>query len=225
MGVLNQLMLIVKLIRHAESEFNRRGIIQGHTNSPLSPLGKIQAELTGRWLKEHSTPKRLYTSPLKRALETAQIINAHLQIPLVEVEDFKEIKLGAWEGRPIEEVKREDPENLNLWYTEPAKAKIEGAENLHSFQKRVVKAFESIIQEEKEGEILIVAHGGTLSAIVAHVLALDMNHIWRMKFSNASVSEITFGYLVPKITLLNSTLHLCGLSDTGISIWNMKNSR
>ncbi|BAT71089.1 probable phosphoglycerate mutase [Thermosulfidibacter takaii ABI70S6] len=217
-------MLVVKLIRHGESEFNKKGIIQGHTNSPLSPLGRVQAELTGMWLKEQSNIQKIYTSPLRRALETAQIINKHLQVPLIEIEEFKEIKLGIWEGKSIEEVKQKDPTNLNLWFTEPAKARIEGAERLDAFQKRVTDAFYKIVEEEREGEIAIVAHGGTISAIIASVLNLDMNHIWRMRFNNTSISEIVFGYQVPKVTLLNSTFHLGALAESGISIWNLKNN-
>lgn len=69
-----------------------------------------------------------------------------------------------------------------------------------------------------------MAHGGTISAIIASVLNLDMNHIWRMRFNNTSISEIVFGYQVPKVTLLNSTFHLGALAESGISIWNLKNN-
>lgn len=215
-------MLIVKLIRHGESEFNRLGIIQGHTNSPLSETGKKQAELTGKWLKANSSISHIYTSPLKRAYQTAEIIGRFTGTPLLTVDAFKEIRLGAWEGRKISEVKEEDPENLELWFTSPLKARIEGAENLIEFQKRVVDAFLEIVSQHREGEIAIVSHGGVISAIIAHILNLDMNHIWRMKLNNASISEVTLGYKVPKVTLLNSTFHLNGLRETGVSIWNLK---
>ncbi len=218
-------MLIVKLIRHGESEFNRLGIIQGHTNSPLSETGKKQAELTGNWLKSTSNVSHIYTSPLMRALQTAEIIGNILEVKPKKINAFKEIMLGAWEGKKISEIKEKDPENLELWYTAPLKARIEGAEDLIKFQKRVIKAFLEVVNRHKEGEIAIVSHGGVISAIVAYVLNLDMNHIWRMKLNNASISEVTFGYKVPKVTLLNSTFHLDGLKETGVSIWNLRNPR
>ena len=215
-------MLIVKLIRHGESVFNKLGIVQGHTNSPLTNTGVEQAKLTGEWLKNTANISRIYTSPLKRAYQTAQIIAEILKAEIVKVEDFKEIMLGEWEGKSIEEIKRNEPEILELWYTSPTKAKIKGAENLINFQNRVIKAFKELIKEQKEGEIAVVAHGGVISAIIAYVLNLDMNHIWRMKLNNASISEVTFGYKVPKVTLLNSTFHLNGLTETGVSIWNLR---
>ena len=215
-------MLIVKLIRHGESEFNRQGRIQGHTNSPLSATGKLQAELTGRWLRENSKIKRIYTSPLKRALQTAQIIAELTNSPLFVVEEFKEVGLGIWEGKSIEEVKENDPVNFKLWFTEPLKAKIKNAENLEAFKERVVRAFKNITEREPEGEIAIVTHGGVISAIIAHILELDMNHIWRIRLDNASVSEIRIEPEITRISLLNSTFHLNGIETKGISIWNTR---
>ena len=214
--------MIVKLIRHGESVFNKKGIIQGHTNSPLTETGIEQAKLTGLWLKENAKITRIYTSPLKRALQTAEVIAQILGVELILTEEFKEICLGEWEGKSIEEIKEKDWGNLRLWYTEPLKARIPKAENLIEFRDRVINTFLKIIEKEKEGEIAIVSHGGVISVIIAYILNLDMNHIWRMKLNNASISEVTFGYMVPKLTLLNSTLHLNSLSDTGVSIWNPK---
>ncbi len=138
------------------------------------------------------------------------------------VEEFKEVGLGVWEGRSIEEVRKEDPVNFKLWFTEPLKAKIEKAENLKAFKERVVKAFEKITDKEKEGEIAIVTHGGVISAIIAHILELDMNHIWRIRLDNASISEIRIETEISRLSLLNSTFHLNGIETKGISIWNTR---
>ncbi len=213
-------MLRLKLVRHGESEFNRRGIIQGHTNSPLSPLGRIQAELTGRWLKNSSPVSRIYASPLRRAKETALIMAEVMGVEVVFLDEFKEIRLGAWEGVSIEEVRKRDSKNLELWFTCPTKAHVEGAEPLDDFRKRVLGGLKRVL-DDPDDEVAIVAHGGVLSVVVAHVLNLDLDHIWRMRFDNASVSEISFEYSIPKLTLLNSTFHLGALGRSGLSIWNV----
>ncbi len=214
-------MLVVKLIRHGESEFNRAGIIQGHTNSPLSETGRRQAHATGRWLLEEGICA-IYTSPLKRAFETASIIGEHLGLVPVKVDELKEIGLGVWEGRAIEDVRREDPKNLRLWFTQPTRAKIPGAEPLEAFQKRVVEALHRIASAHPEGQVALVTHGGVISAILAYVLGLSMNNIWRIRLDNASVSEVVWGHPLPKVSLVNSTFHLKGIEAKGVSIWNMR---
>ncbi len=211
-------MLEIDLVRHGESLYNREGKVQGHTNSPLTALGREQARRVAEVLKDRGV-EAIYTSDLARALETARIIGEVLGLEPVVLEGFREIALGEWEGRPIDEIRREDWENLERWYSRPMEARIPGAESLEDFRKRVLATFQGVLEEHPEGRIALVSHGGVLSVIVSHVLGLDLNNLWHFRLNNASLSRVVYGYLVPKLVLLNDTCHMNGLESSSPSIW------
>ncbi len=211
-------MLEIDLIRHGESLFNRLGKVQGHTNSPLTDLGREQARRVGKVLRARGL-EAVYTSDLARALETAQIIGDMLGFEPIVLEGFREIALGQWEGRPIEEIRREDGRNLELWYSRPVEARIPGAESLGAFGERVLGTFQEVLSRHDEGRIALVSHGGVLSVIISCVLGLDLNNLWHFRLNNASLSRVVYGYLVPKLVLLNDTCHMNGLESASPSIW------
>jgi broad specificity phosphatase PhoE len=206
-------MLEIDLVRHGESLFNRMGIVQGHTDSPLTDLGREQANRAGEVLRERGI-RAIYTSDLARAWETACIVGEEIGVKPVVMEGFREIRLGKWEGRPIEEIREKDSKNLELWYSCPLEARIPGAESLEEFQKRVLNTLEEIKRKDGDGRIAIVSHGGVLSVIISCVLGLDINHLWHFRLSNASLSRVVFGYLVSRLVLLNDTCHMNGLKST-----------
>jgi len=211
-------VLEVDLVRHGESLYNRLGKVQGHTNSPLTDLGREQARRVAEALKGRGV-EVIYTSDLARALETARIIGEVVGLEPVVLEGFREIALGQWEGRPIEEIRKEDWENLELWYSRPMEAKIPGAESLKAFKGRVLATFQRVMGEHPQGRIALVSHGGVLSVIISHVLGLDLNNLWHFRLNNASLSRVVYGYLVPKLVLLNDTCHMNGLESASPSIW------
>ena len=211
-------MLEVDLVRHGESLYNRLGKVQGHTNSPLTDLGREQARRVAEALKGRGV-EVIYTSDLARALETARIIGEMVGLEPVVLEGFREIALGQWEGRPMEEIRKEDWENLELWYSRPMEAKIPGAESLKAFKGRVLATFQRVMGEHPQGRIALVSHGGVLSVIISHVLGLDLNNLWHFRLNNASLSRVVYGYLVPKLVLLNDTCHMNGLESASPSIW------
>lgn len=212
-------LLTVHLIRHGQSQFNAMGRVQGHTNSPLTPQGHAQAKAAGEALKGREI-SALYTSDLLRAWETAEEIGSVLGMAPQPVEGLREVSLGEWEGKEIEEIRANDPRTLELWYSAPMEANIPGAEPLDAFRERVLASFEEILSHHAQGEIVIVSHGGVLSVIIAHILEMSLNSLWRFRLDNASISRLLFGLLVPKVTLLNSTAHLDGLLEGAVSLWS-----
>ena len=212
-------LLTVHLVRHGQSEYNAKGRVQGHTNSPLTPQGHAQAQATGRALQGREIDA-IYTSDLLRAHQTAQEIGQILGIEPQPVEGLREVSLGEWEGKEIEEIRNNDPHTLELWYSSPMEARIPGAEPLDRFRERVLETFKGLLNAHPSGEIVVVSHGGVLSVIIAEILQMSLNSLWRFRLDNASISRLLFGLLVPKVTLLNSTAHLDGLLEGAVSLWS-----
>ena len=102
-------MTAICLIRHGETDWNALGKLQGRTDIPLNETGKKQAKETGAFLKG-SDWDVIITSPLRRAKETAEIINQYLGLEIIEMEDFIERNYGDAEGMPFEERMRLYPD-------------------------------------------------------------------------------------------------------------------
>lgn len=139
-------------LRHGETEWNRLGRMQGSADVPLNETGIAQAE-RARDLLENSGVSRIVCSPLIRALQTAEIVNRDLQLPISFVDDLREAHFGVNEGTMMGD-----------WFHEWRNgAIIEEAEECAAFVERSRRAINTAI--EGDGMPLIVAHGAVYWAI------------------------------------------------------------
>ncbi len=145
-------------IRHGQSESNAARIMAGGgTDLPLTTLGRDQAARAGQVLARYSQqPLAIVSSPMRRALETAQIINRELALPLLQVEDLREHMVGEWEGKPWQEVQA-------FW--DRGIMDAPGGESWAEFQARVKRGMFHALGQV--GPVLVVAHGGVWSAMKA----------------------------------------------------------
>jgi len=138
-------------VRHGSTDENQAGIVMGQRNPPLNDEGRRQAETAGRLLKG-ITFSVIHSSPLNRALETAQIIGQAANVSVRTVEDLRERYWGKYEGRP----RTERPD--------PIDADFDTVENFEIFSNRVLVAISRITKTFDPP--LIVAHNGTWRAVV-----------------------------------------------------------
>lgn len=180
---------------------------QGVQDVALSDLGALQAEALGRAIRLRRIAA-VYTSPLERARRTAEIAAEGLGVPLVPVDDLRELSLGEWEGRTVEEIRALPGDPYDRWVRDPVACLPPGAEPLAAVQARVVGAMAAIAAAHPNGQqVLIVCHGGVISAYLAHCLGLPLSSIWRLTLSNGSITEVA----PPSVRSVNSTQHLSGL--------------
>ena len=198
------------LIRHAQSEFNEKGIFQGKLDSDLTPLGFVQARLVANFLKKEGL-EVVITSPQRRAYKTAQTISDVLCIPLVEDERIREMSFGELEGKEFIRVAQEYGDAINLWLTDPVKNPLPTQEPMESFQGRI-EGFLRGLKSRKEKRLAVVAHGGSLQALVCLATGLGLSKMWRIHMDNTGVSLLNEkgggGF---EIAFLNRTCHLKAL--------------
>jgi broad specificity phosphatase PhoE len=192
------------LARHGQSVSNAVRRFQGAQDVALSPLGVRQAEAL-----RHAVGRRriahVYTSPLERARRTAEIAVAGLDLPLTVVDDLRELSLGEWEGCTVEEIRTLPGDPYARWVRDPVQCLPPGGEPLAAVQARALEAVARIASTHPDGEaVLIVSHGGVISALLAHWLGLPLSSIWRIAVSNCSLSEIA----PPQVVSVNETGHL-----------------
>jgi len=198
----------IYLIRHGECKGNREGLFRGRYDFPLNEVGRKQAIWLAEELKDVKFDA-VYTSPLSRAMETAEAICRSQGIEPIVEQGFNNINLGVWEGRPKAEVEKEQPKEFKLWQTEPEKLRMEGAETLAQVQKRAVNTLVRITKERMGGGFAVVTHRAVLKPLIAGILGIPAPYFWKLHPETASYSIIEHtpqrGYA---LSLFNQTKHL-----------------
>lgn len=202
-------MHVLYLIRHGETDFNRDGRIQGHTESDLSERGRDQARRVGERLRQHDLIAA-YTSPARRAVDTCNIALDGM-VPVHEREGLREIHLGAWEGRKAADLRVEFPDEVRLWFEKPSAVHIDGAETLLDFRDRVTTTMDGIRGGYDGGAIAVFAHGGVICTYLTSLLGMSLDDIWRFKIRNGSLTRVIFPMGRPRIDLLGDIHHLDGV--------------
>lgn len=196
------------LVRHGETEWNALGKFQGCKDINLSEEGILQAD----YLKKRFDNKfdYIYTSPLKRAMQTAEIISKSSKIkPIVELE-LREINFGEWEGLTIKEIESNFPEKFIEWRNDELNGPMCGGDlSLKKASIRARNAILEIVKKHQGENIVIVAHGGIIKAGLIGVFEWKMTMYHKIILGNTSVCKIIFDTnLNPKIIIINDTSHL-----------------
>ena len=191
------------LARHGQTEWNADRRFQGHTDVSLSARGRAQAHALGRALRGRPVTAA-YVSPMKRAVETAEIALADAGIPFTPIEALRELSLGEWEGCTVDEIRQQDGDPYAAWLRAPLDCPPPGAEPLPEVRDRVVAAVDLIGEAHGEGDALIIAHGGVISVYACHLLGCSFNQLWRLRVDNCSLTVVQ----TPRLVTLNDTHHL-----------------
>lgn len=196
-------MLELILIRHGETESNRRGSYLGWTDVELNEIGIEQVRLLRDRLKGTKVDK-IYASPLKRALQTAEIINENYRLDIVPSDGLKERNFGIWDDLTFEEITQKHPSEYNDWIGDWIKYQIKDGESALEAYERSAAFVDEIIKNNTEGAIMLVTHLGTIRFLLAHLLDLGIENSWHFRVNNASITkiEINDGYSV--LTMLNN---------------------
>ena len=166
------------LIRHAQTVWNRDRRYQGWQDSPLSEVGRAQAEAVGRALSSEPL-KAVYSSTLGRARETAEAIAAFHGLPVHADDAFREMAFGDWEGLAFDDCKAKDPDRYRLWADEPHRFVPPGGESLKDTVARTLPYFiQEILPAVLNGKRTIVsAHGNSLRALIMAIEGLTPEQI------------------------------------------------
>ncbi len=183
-------MTIVYLARHGESDWNAANRFQGHADRPLTPEGSRQAEALADELAAVADLRAIYSSPLRRALDTAVAVGARVGIAPVALEQLREVDVGGWSGLSRAEVQERYPEAFFRWLD--GGEGWEDGETYAAMSERVLAALVRTAAAHPEEEILVVSHGGPIRAIQAAGAGMDV-HVYRKLHRvepNAAVSRV-----------------------------------
>lgn len=164
-------MTKIHLVRHAETDWNRELRWQGQSNVPLNARGREQARALGASLIDVPLAA-IYSSDLRRAAETAEILAEQLHVPLRVDAGLREIDVGSWQGLTLTQLRVRVPEAVARWEQTGERGWEEGESHDDMFA-RVVGAIRSIADRHGNEEVLVVSHGGPIGALKALAAGLD----------------------------------------------------
>ena len=197
--------MLTYLIRHGTNDLQEQGILAGWTPGiHLNHKGQAEAQA----LAQRLTPAKIeavYSSPLERALETAEIVAGPHELQVVVREGLGEVRFGRWDGQPVERLRRR-----RLWRAgqiAPSTMRFPGGESPREMQARVVAELENLRSRHPQQIIAVVSHADVIKAAVAFYIGLPLDLFHRLVVRPASLTVLELGGPVARLLCLNDTGH------------------
>lgn len=195
------------LVRHAQTRSNVSGRYMGWMDEDLSDEGIWQAQrLSARLSGKPITA--VYSSPLRRAHRTAEMIALPHGLTVQTMAELGEIRMGQWEGLFAADIQARFPELWKTWRTDPSTIQMPGGESLSQVAGRATKAFDHILQENQGRHVVAVTHDVIARIIVARSLNVGTSIYRRLEVANASLTTVEFFNGTCRLRCLNDTAHL-----------------
>jgi probable phosphoglycerate mutase len=179
------------LVRHGETDFNASETFRGRADVPLNEKGLRQAQLLGEYLRDEKIDT-VYSSPLQRAVKTAEAIAAGHSLPVNIVENLNDIDCGNWQGLSLREVKEKYAELYQDWLDTPEQVKIPGGESLEDVRSRVVPFVQDAVMRCGEGKIVLVSHRAVNKVLICALLGLNNSSFWNFKLDTGGITRFNF---------------------------------
>lgn len=193
----------ILLMRHGETDASAKGRCYGKMDVPLSPEGRQQVQRAATVI-EPLQPDAIITSPRIRASDSAAIVAKTCRVPIHTEENFAELDFGDCEGKRYEEVEREDPEFYATWMANPTDVTFPNGESYAAMATRVISAYSHLVTQAEHTKLLVVAHGGVNRIILAHVMGIAPEHVFRLEQSYAGISCVDYYDTTPLLRTMNT---------------------
>jgi broad specificity phosphatase PhoE len=197
------------LIRPGETNWNREGRWQGWVAAPLNEHGRRQAEALAKFVRNIGM-SALYSSDLRRAAETAELLAARLGFKPVYDARLRERNIGAWQGLTLDEMRDWYPDEYELLLNDVDRFRIPGGESRAEVRARMVAALDDILNKNQGETVGIISHTTAIRALLAHLIPdCDPN---RVEVNNTSVTTLVRADANQwQLVAANDVMHLEGL--------------
>lgn len=187
------------LIRHGETDLNRANVFFGILDPELTEEGKKQAENARKILKSIDYDK-IYSSDLKRAVETAKIVHKYDSV-IQKISDLREINFGIFEGHSYEELLEKYPEEIKKSQEDWKNYNYENGESVKELQERAIKFIKNSINLDES--TVLVTHWGIINTILSYYFSNELDAYWKFSVKNGGIAIIEFSEEYPILKGLN----------------------
>ena len=203
------------LIRHGQSAGNAEGRFGGHGTTPLSELGKKQAEITAAILAKEGI-HAIYSSDLFRAVQTAEPLAKLLNLPINTSPAFRERHVGVLEGLTFDESKAQFPADYYALVNRSVNHVITDGESYRQLLRRITSKFQDVMRSHNGERVAIYSHTGAICFLTLHLLGAINRHTKQTPWlitSNCGINRFELrGRRNIRILALNDTRHLADIT-------------
>ena len=209
-------MTTVYLIRHGQTAWNREEVFRGRADIPLNETGRKEALLTGQYLRGVKVGL-VYSSPLSRAVETAEAIARHQGKEVQILDGLIDIDFGRWQGVSHEGVRERYGELYRQWKDTPHLVRFPGGESLEEVRERALREIHEAVQTHAVETLVMVSHRVVNKIVICGLLGLDNSHFWEIGQDTGCINVLEFGegFILRR---LNDTSHLVSIEEERVRI-------
>ena len=183
-------MTTIYFIRHVQAMGNIMRIFQGAIDTEISPQGQIQCQDLAAYFTDIKLDL-VYTSPLKRAVQTAQAVAGNT--PIISMQSICEINAGVWESKSIDSLEKDYPREFEIWQNRPWEFQVEGSESMEQVFFRNKQALDEILHHSQGKSIAVVSHGCALRSLIAHAQNFSINQLGDVGWvRNGGITKVIF---------------------------------
>ncbi len=180
----------VTLVRHGETDWNKVGRMQGRLDIDLNLTGIRQAHYCMKKLQNYQFDA-IYSSPQRRAFQTAEIINTAFDLPIITSENLQEIDLGTWQGCTWREIQIRNRHMFSEFEKGGDFSSIYGGESWLEVRERMMSFLQSLLFTGKK-DILIVSHGGAIRMLLSGLLDIPLSKRMTLDIYNLALSKVRY---------------------------------
>ncbi len=198
------------LVRHGQTEWNRVERFRGRADVPLNETGMAQARATGERVAAEWKPIAVYSSPLSRAVRTAEAVAERFGLQVQARPNLADIDYGEWQGLTPDEARARWPQEVEAWYSAPQDARIPGGESLAALRARAMTEVMELGKLHQGDTIVLAGHTVINRIILLGVLGLGNERFWRLRQEPCAINVFERDGSDFDLVSLNDTCHLRG---------------
>ncbi len=183
-------MTEIILVRHGETEWNVKEVFRGKIDVELNETGMRQAELLAEYLS-YSKIDAVYSSPLKRALKTAELIASYHKLDVEIAPGLTDFDYGEWQGLPHQEVKKRYEELYAQWIKNPHQMRMPAGESLNDVSERAINVVNEVVARYG-GTVVLVSHRVVNKVLICALLGLVNSHFWNIRLDICGITTFTY---------------------------------
>jgi broad specificity phosphatase PhoE len=205
-------MTRVYLVRHGQTDWNKSLTFRGRVDIPLNERGHRVAKAIADALKDKSIDA-IYTSPLRRSVETAQPTAIFCNLQGTPVQGLIDISYGEWEGLSFDEVKKRYKDQYTRWEESPDLIRFPEGETLDEVRERSFRTLRDIVSKNPGKSILIIPHRVVNKVLLCAILGISNSNFWKIKQDTGCINVIEYASERFALSVMNDTCHLKDIAD------------
>ncbi|HYL32746.1 MAG TPA: histidine phosphatase family protein [Stellaceae bacterium] len=205
-------MATIVLTRHGHVEGIKPERFRGRRETPLTALGRAQANAVAGRIARTWKPAAIYTSPMGRCIETGAAIAKACGVASTPIDALNDLDYGTWEWRTLDEMRAAEPVLYTCWFTTPECMRFPGGETLAELVARTAGAIRLVQERHARDTVVLVGHLSVNRALLLQCLDMPLSAYWRLEQLPCTLNEVTIEDGRVRVLRVNDAQHIEGLS-------------